>query len=231
MAYANAHIQLRFGGHFGVSATEGAEADHWSTGLRLGIVGADVPYNATALQTLVEACLDAATSFHASNQSGVGSSCFIGWATAARVGTDGKYLPASALTARKDQTPVAGVGTPHLPWNTALVISLRTDKPRGHASNGRVYWPAVSIALNAADGRVTPSLVDSRLVQFTSLMAGVNAAATAYAQNMRVVVASNVGDGEMRVVTAVRSDTRLDSIERRENAQPPNWITKTNVGP
>jgi hypothetical protein len=53
----------------------------------------------------------------------------------------------------------------------------------------------------------------------------INDAAQVYATNMRVVVASKTG-GIQAVVTSIRSDERIDSIERRENAAPAVWMTR-----
>jgi hypothetical protein len=62
---------------------------------------------------------------------------------------------------------------------------------------------------------------------FKTFLDAVNTAAGAYQTGARIVVASNVGVGDMAFVTAIRSDDRMDSIERRENDQPSQWSNAT----
>ena len=55
-------------------------------------------------------------------------------------------------------TPVAGVGSPVHPFQTSLVVSLRTPGV-GPSSRGRLYWPATGMPLGAADYRVSAANV------------------------------------------------------------------------
>lgn len=51
-------------------------------------------------------------------------------------------------------SPVAGTGTQYHPYQTARVISLRTNTP-GARGRGRLYWPATSTSLSSATLRAS----------------------------------------------------------------------------
>jgi hypothetical protein len=60
---------------------------------------------------------------------------------------------------------------------------------------------------------------------FKIFIDALKSAANTYDAGMKAIVASNVGAGLIQQVTAIRSDERLDSIERRENQQASVWST------
>jgi hypothetical protein len=217
VAYANDHLLLRVEGHFGSTSTD--RIDKWSVGLRFAIVGADVPYDKPKLQTFVDAAFGALQTFHASPNTDAGSLCFFDSTQGAIIGTDGKYNPLTQETVRKDGPTGGGAGTITQPWNTAGVLSLRTSRPRGYASNGRVYWPWCAAAVQPGTGRVVQTEVQDRLDVFKTAVNALNVAAAAYQVNTKLAVMSKVGSGLTALVTSVRADGRLDSIERRENGQ------------
>jgi hypothetical protein len=227
MVFPQAHLYFRINGTFGGNYASNSEK--WSSGLRLGIVGADVPYDATNLQTFATTALANVRTFHSSASALVGSSCYIHDVTVARVGQDGKYLPLTQQTTIASQTPIAGSGTPDQPWSTAHVISLRTDNFRGYASNGRFYYPMLVGSLVQNNGRISPTVVDNRVNQARTLFNALNVAAAAYATNMRVVVASKTGNTQA-IVHSLRADERLDSIERRENSGQTAWHVFSGIG-
>lgn len=226
MAFANSHLYLRISGHFGASATI---SDKWSSGLRLAIVGAEVPFSIPGLQTFCDAALAAVKTFHASGSTYVGTNTFLDDVSVARVGLDGKYNPADQMTTHSPTSPHAGTGTPYLPWNSAAVISLRTDYPRGYASNGRFYYPFIAQGMVPTTGRLSGTTVDQRVAAAKTLFEAINAAATAYAANMKIAVCSARG-GRTAICHTIRSDERVDSIERRENQQPAIWHSATIAG-
>lgn len=224
MAFPQAHLYLRFNGSFGPSAETNSEK--WSSGLRLAVIGADVHYSPAALQTFANAVHTAASAFHNGTNSNTGSTTAFHNVTVARVGTDGKYLPAQQETTVSAGNPIFGSNLCDQPWNTAGVISLRTDNFRGYASNGRWYYPQTSGAIHALTGRVLGGSVDTRLALAKTLFNAINTAAQTYAENLRICVVSATGSTAAKV-TSIRADERLDSIERRENAAPTVWHTQT----
>lgn len=222
MAFAQEHILLRFLGHFGSS---GSAVDRWSVGVRLGQASLPVIYDAAKLQTLVNSAFTAAQAFHSAAGTNAGSNCFVDQVAGANIGPSGKYVPNGALTILSASIPTAGTGTAVLPWNSALVISLRTAIPRGRGSNGRVYWPALAMPVVTGSGRVATANVSARLTAAKTFFDSLNTAANTYFAGTRVIVASNVGLGVNAPVTSLRSDDRVDSIERRENDQPPVYTS------
>lgn len=222
--FKNAHYLMRFGGHFGSSAT--VVSDLWSSGLRFGLLNSDSPLLADAtLDSWLSSAETAINAFHSTAGAKVGTYTFYSWVSLARVGTDGKYDPLTQVQRRKDRTPSAGVGTPVHPWSAALVCSLRTTRSRGYASNGRCYYPATSIGINSSTGRVLSSDVGTRLAAFKVLLDALNVAASAASAGQTLNVYSGVGSGETAAVRSIRMDERLDAIERRENAIPPTWTS------
>lgn len=53
--------------------------------------------------------------------------------------------------------PIVGAGGPNKPYQTALCASLRTGKP-GRSYRGRLYFPALAIAVSSTDARISPVL-------------------------------------------------------------------------
>ena len=217
MVYPATHILLRFQGHFGSS---GSAVDKWSSGVRLGIPGTAIVYDAAKLQTLVNAAASAAQTFHPTANVFAGSNTYFDQVTGAQIGASGRYTPDTQQTIFSTYSPVAGSGTGVLPWNSASVISLRTGRPRGRASNGRMYWPCISMPIQTTTGRILSANVVSRLTAAKTMLDAINTAANVYQTGMRIIVASNVGIGDSAFVTSIRADDRIDSIERRENDQP-----------
>jgi len=224
VVFPHEHILLRFNGHFGAV---GDTAERWSVGVHMGLPTAAPAYDPVKLQTLVNAAQTAANTLHADAGIAAGTSAWLDYVSGAQIGVLGKYTPAGQLTVISPTTPTAGSGTSVMPWNTAGVVSLRTAQPRGRGSNGRLYWPWLAAAVVGTTGRVSQANVTNRLTWFTQFINALNTAGNAYSAGMKVVVASAVGSGGFFTVTKIRSDGRIDSIERRENAAPSTWSTAT----
>lgn len=224
MVYAQEHILLRFNGHFGVVGTA---SDRWSVGIRLGQASLPVILDQAKMQTLVNAAQTAAIAFHGTTGTYTGTNCFFDQVAGATIGPSGRYSPATQLTVLSPNTNTPGSGTPVLPWNSASVISLRTAIPRGRGSNGRIYWPFLAGPVVSTTGRVTTANLSARIGAFKTFLDALNVAANTYFAGTRVIVASNVGGGVNAPVTQIRADDRVDSIERRENDQPPLYSTAT----
>lgn len=223
MAFTHRHLQIKLNGGLGGSVA--TPLDRWSTGFRIAVPGADIPLATPALQTLVNAIHAAAITLHGSSAVLAGTNVNFLNVTGARVGVDGKYDPAGQLTVVSTGVAQAGSGAANLPWTTALSIGLRTTAPRGYASNGRMYYPMLAAAVLANTGRISTTSVDSRLSLFRTFFNAVNTAANTYEAGAVVCVMSAVGSGTTNRVVSLRSDERLDAIERRENDQPVTYRT------
>lgn len=220
MVFPMEHVLLRFQGHFG---TVSSAVDKWSVGMRFGL-GASAPaYDASKLQTFVNAAQTAAQTFHAAASTAAGTATFFDQVTGAQIGVLGKYTPPGQLTVLSPFSATAGASSPIHPWNVAHVLSLRTAIPRGRGSNGRVYWPGTGLAVVSTTGRLASATVSNRVGGFKTFVDALNVAANTYSPGCRLLVASAVGGGLHAPVTAVRADDRLDSIERRENDQQSVW--------
>lgn len=224
MPHPNAHLLLRMNGSFGPSLTTNAEK--WTATLRFGVIGADINYNASALQTFANASHAAVSTFHSTAGIGSGTTSAFLNVSVARIGTDGLYDPTQQDTIFSVGSGIFGSGTTNSPWSSAYVISLRTANFRGYASNGRWYYPMVAPSIDANTGRVSATMQTARVNAAKTLFDALNTAAGAYAVNARLIISSSTGATAAKV-TSIRGDQRLDSIERRENAAPAVWQTAT----
>lgn len=220
MPYLQSHLVLRIHGHFGAA---GSFLDYWSVGLRLArLLGAPAPV--ADYTAFLESISGPVSTFHSSGTALAGTTCFLDRLTIARVGTDGKYDPPTQETTIREYTPViAGGGSGNAPWTQAICYSLRTDRPRGYASNGRVYYPATAAVVNPATGQMGTS-VESAANLFRTMLIAINTAAASLDADLKVSVMSQVGVGLTRPVTNVRVDHHLDRQERRENDSPPAYF-------
>lgn len=228
VVYSRAHYVFRAIGHFGSSPTN--FLDHWSSGFRLGLVGGDVPVG-VPLEPFLETVYTAIQAFHTSGGAKAGTNCFLDELTIARVGLDGKYdPPAQETTRRAYASPPIGSGTTIHPWNTAMVISLRTPFPRGIASNGRTYWPTTAMPIDGATGRVAQDALEAYVAAAKTMIQAINAASQSQIATGVVVTVQGqdgkTGPARAAAVTSIRSDGRLDTIERRENDQPSSYTVE-----
>lgn len=225
VTYNRAHYVFRINGHFGANAA--TFRDFWSTGFRLGNIGADAPLGVD-LSPFLESVAPAIETFHTDSASMVGTNTFLDELTIARVGHDGKYEPTTQeTTRRKYATPRAGQFAGTQPWSSALVMSLRTGFPRGIASNGRTYWPCTALSIESATGRVNQGSVTAWVALAKTMIDSINTAAgNMISPLVRVGVFGadgKTGPARAGWVERIRVDLRADTIEKRENDEPPVW--------
>lgn len=72
-------------------------------------------------------------------------------------------------------TPVSGSGNASKPFQTSLVISLRTAVP-GRSGRGRIYWPALGASISSTSLRLTGPTPADILDGFNSLFNGIQSA-------------------------------------------------------
>jgi len=83
--------------------------------------------------------------------------------------------------------PAAGNGNDPNPFQSSLVISLRT--PLGGASGrGRIYWPATGVQLNTATLRPSAAVVTSALSGAKTLLSGIQTAIDTTLDGISLVV-------------------------------------------
>lgn len=220
--YATRHLLVRAFGSFG--SANGQEK--WSAGFRFGQLILDTSWDEAKAETFADACAAAMSNFHATAGVMTGDTTYFNGCTVAPIGTDGKYFPSTANTVFSDPYSTAGNGSLLQEWTACLTISLRTTRPRGYASNGRVYWPATAATIDPTTGKVALGALNTRMSAAKTMCNALNTAAATYQTGMYLIVASPVAPGLNAQVTEIRTDNRVDNQERRENAVPPIYSTQ-----
>lgn len=113
--------------------------------------------------------------------------------------------------------PGSAAGYPQI----AMVLSLRTARSRGYASNGRMYWPSATL-IDPATGRIPASNAGTVATAGAALIANINNAGIG-----TVAVMSAVGSGRTEVVTSVRVGRVMDTQRRRRNGLVEEYTTET----
>lgn len=140
------------------------------------------------------------------------------------MGTNGRYTGTLQQTTERVLTqPFPGTGAGSGPWSQSCVTSLRTQKPRGLASNGRFYYPGVGLFVGNTTGLLDEGTCIGIATAGSALLSGLNAVAETTLEGAQVSVMSQGGLSGPPItlpVTSVRVDGRLDHQERRENDLP-----------
>lgn len=147
---------------------------------------------------------------------------------AARIGTNGDYVPGTESVEFVFSPPVAGGGASPItmPLQVAFVMTLLTAKTKGLAYKGRVYLPPISSPL-AAQHVYTTSLVNSKVNTFAAMLSALNGGPMG---ELRVFSFGNtaIPGGTSELVTGVQADTRADVVRRRASQQ--SGIVKSVIG-
>lgn len=148
---------------------------------------------------------------------------------AARIGTNGNYVPGTVAVDYTYPTPVAGGGTggPFNVLQTAMVMSLLTAMPRGIAHAGRVYRPPLN---SNTDGNFRWSLasVNSAVNTFSAMLSALDGSALGQLAVMSKGTPS-VPAGAINLVTGVKGDTKPDTQRRRAKQLVGAYSTVYNV--
>lgn len=216
MTYSSPFVYLKVLGHFGTTTSQ---LEQWTVGMKIPTpLPGPSPAGLSAFLVDIQTYISA---FHGSTFIKASTSCFVRQLSAAYVGTDGKYVGggAQATTVYNYATPVSGNSNATLPWSTACVLSLRTARQRGIASNGRLYWPSLALAVNGATGLWTPTETLNIATSAKTMLDNINShTETHLGGARRIAVMSAVGAGLSADVTAVRVGNKPDRQERREDS-------------
>lgn len=209
MPYPRAHTYVTwFGDGWG-----GQEI--WQVGLRLD--GTDTPL------TMQLEGLDAAMATLLGDP-GVGfpTACrYLGLKVAPQ-DVNGRYPDGSDAVEYLRPSPLTGSWTEGYP-QIALVISWRTARSRGYASNGRMYLPSANKPASST-GRIPPAEADSAATAGAAFIAAVNSADLGAASVM-----STVGAGRIEAITDVRVGGVMDTQRRRRNQITEEYSTPVPV--
>lgn len=122
----------------------------------------------------------------------------------------------------------AGTGTASKPFQTAAVISLRTNTPGGRG-RGRLYWPALGATIVNTTLRINPADVTTFASEARTYLAAISAAlATAGGfpptASCPLIVRSTTGVFETQVNRLQVGDV-LDVQRRRRDKAPENYTS------
>lgn len=118
--------------------------------------------------------------------------------------------------------PIAGAGQGAYP-QICLVLSLRTGRSRGYASNGRMYWPSAQ-TLDTGQGKIPDARTLDVAVAGAELMADISRSGMG-----TPAVMSTVGTGRTEVVTATRVGRVMDTQRRRRNNLTEDYSPEQSV--
>jgi hypothetical protein len=114
---------------------------------------------------------------------------------------------------------VAGTSNTPLPFQTALVLSLRTGVAGG-TGRGRLYWPATGAALTTTTLRPTSVLVGAFLTDFKTYLTAIQTAIDGVVdESVALAVWSRV-NASSAVVNRLMAGDVLDVQRRRRDAIP-----------
>lgn len=119
-------------------------------------------------------------------------------------------------------TPKAGTGTLSAPTTSAMVISLQTGAV-GRSGRGRVFWPALNPPLDSSTGRFTRGALPQTLLDFQTMIVGIENAAPA-GVNPVLALYSSV-KGSAIAVEQLRIGDVVDSQRRRKDALKESYAT------
>lgn len=202
MAYPESFLRLVV-----LGTLYGNEIFSWSLALRRSEFNLPVP------DEVPQGVIDAVTTFHTTANIGTSSQSHLTGIKLNLIGTDGRYASDGETVLHEFVPPVAGAGTPGMPSQCALAVTLGTAATRGRASRGRFYLPRLA-GSPQADGRLTPSNVENVAEAASLFIENLHAALPGY----RVAVTSNIGQGTIREVTHVEVGRVIDTIRTRRNS-------------
>lgn len=110
-----------------------------------------------------------------------------------------------------------GAGSPCLPLEVAVVLSLRTDIPGGRG-RGRMYLPGPTVNKCVGNGLLDSSTQTSWIGYWQAFFNAWNASP----DTLTASVASGVG-GSVAAVSSIRLGNVFDSQRRRRNTQPETY--------
>jgi hypothetical protein len=134
------------------------------------------------------------------------------------IGATGHYTSATETNVKfYEGTPPHGTGTVNMPPSVAVVATLKTAAMRGRASKGRIFVPALNVAMNGNDGVMNNSYPTDIAGAVGDLITRINnQAGIDFPDYPAVSVVSKLGSpGVHRPVTSVVVDERTDTQRRR----------------
>jgi hypothetical protein len=180
-----------------------SSTEEWQTGVRLD--GTQVPTTAN-----FQAIDSAVQTFLSTSQARLPAGFrYIGLKWAPQ-DVNGRYGDNGESVEYLAPAPLSGSTTPSYP-QVAVVLSLRTGRARGFASNGRMYFPTMQ-SVQSDSGKMTAGTASGLATAGAALIQAINAVGLG-----NVAVMSAVGAGRIERVTGVRVGRVFDTQRRRRN--------------
>lgn len=107
---------------------------------------------------------------------------------------------------------VPGNGSGALPFQSAAVLSLRTNRPGG-SGRGRLYLPATGLALNSSTLRIDTTVRDTAVTGAKTWLSGIQTAIEAVVPNTPLAVWSRSTLGKFSVTKILMGD--IVDVQRR----------------
>lgn len=195
--------------------------EDWSFGLRIRPTGvADVP---EVTQAQVDALAPAVSTFFAAPPSLISAAYRLTAIKLAPVGVDGKYPPGEVAVEHvypgglPGNSPVSGNVWPA---QCCMVVTLETALPRGRASKGRFYVPALSSLVDVTTGQI-PDPTTGLLNPAKTLLNAINTTVDVG----KVAVMSKLGvSGTSNYVTQLSVGRVPDTQRRRRRSLNENRV-------
>lgn len=124
-------------------------------------------------------------------------------------------------------TPVAGTGATSHPYQTSLVLSLRTADSTARGK-GRLYWPATGAQISATTLRMATAAQQAFVDGLNTYLGGIRTAIRANAGlTTATLVVWSRASSSTRVVLTLRAGDVLDTQRRRRDTLVESYLTAT----
>lgn len=208
-----------------ISGTMYNAAEEWSTGFFLGSENADA---VEPTQAAADAVLGAWTTFFSAATSYISNYYLTTQVKIAHLGTDGKLLDDLVVYAYPGTALAGGVSTNHMPTQCSLVASLRSDRPRGLASKGRMYLPGIAIGMQN-NGKILSTARDTIATNLQTCFNTIRGHMDI--QDTPILAAKGTGafpnlTAQNDFIESIKVGDVIDTQRRRRNGLTEAYVTK-----
>lgn len=122
--------------------------------------------------------------------------------------------------------PITGQSNAGMPFQTSLVLSLRTGDPGG-SGRGRMYWPATGAVVSAATLRLASTVVGDAITGAKTYLKGIEAAIHANVDESVGLAVWSRTKGSAALVNKIQAGDILDTQRRRRDSVPESYQSST----
>ena len=121
-------------------------------------------------------------------------------------------------------TPATGTGPSEKPFQTSMVLSLRTPTPGGRG-RGRLYWPATGVGISATTLRVAGANVSTYLAAIKTYLTAVEGAIDGVIDETVELAVWSRTAAQLPLVNSMSMGDILDTQRRRRDAVPEGYTS------